>query len=236
MKIRTISILQFCCAAFFFACKHDPEVLPPVTPPTNTVPEDYGTNPIDTIETACDQDTIYFRNDILPIIISRCAMSGCHNEGNDGNNYIDLTSFQGISELVQDGMDSDLLQVINEDDPNDVMPKPGSFPLTPTEITLIERWVEQGAVENACNSCVTTTSFANDIYPIIYSNCIGCHSANNPDGNLSLTNHTQISNAASRIVSRIDGYGGIMPPQSNGIPTCEKEQIKSWIEAGKPNN
>lgn len=239
-RFKTYLALLLSITTLILACKHDPEVMPSDQPQdngsSNNNPEDYGTNPADTIETPCSVDSVYFFNDILPIIISRCAMAGCHNVANEENNFIALTSFEGITEIAQDGMDSELIDVINEDNPDEIMPRQGSLPLTSSEIDLIESWVDQGAEKNACKSCVTTASFANDIFPIIFSNCIGCHSAYNPSGNLLLTNHAQVSNAASRIVSRIEGYGGIMPPQSNGIPTCEKEQIKNWIEAGKPNN
>jgi len=224
------------------ACKHDPEVMPSDQPQdngsSNNNPEDYGTNPADTIETPCSVDSVYFFNDILPIIISRCAMAGCHNTPTESNQEIALTDYAEIMTQVEGGdlNNSKLWEAIIEDEPEEVMPRPNYVPLSAEEKTLIETWITQGALKNVCKECNETTTFSGDVQPIIQANCYGCHNDNNPLGNLSLSSYNQISNAASRIVSRIEGYGGIMPPQSNGIPTCEKEQIKNWIEAGKPNN
>jgi hypothetical protein len=79
------------------ACKHEPSV-PGGGDPTDTID-----NPIDTGNNGggatscvpCDPDSVYFQNQILPILVSNCTESGCHN-ASDHKEGVILTSYQTL--------------------------------------------------------------------------------------------------------------------------------------------
>ena len=75
ISLFCILLLAFC----LYSCKHD-VIFPP----------DYGysgkpnLNPTPTPESnTCNPDSVYFNQRIMPILVSNCTMSGCHN-GNSG--------------------------------------------------------------------------------------------------------------------------------------------------------
>lgn len=219
-------------------CKHHPDTIIDIIPPDA---DGGGINPIDTVTNPCNPDTVYFANTVLPIILSHCSMPGCHNTPTNDNDGIALTNYSQIINYAEPGdLNSSELwnDAIAETDPDKIMPPPGSNPLTSIEMLAIRTWILQGALNNSCSECDTTFEFTADILPIIQSNCTGCHSGSNPSGNLSLSTFIQIQASASNgsLMNRINGIGGIMPPNSNGIGNCHKNQIQDWINAGTPNN
>ena len=74
--------------ASYTSCKHEPNVK--ITTTTNDT-TDTTITPKDTIKNGnpCSPDTVYFERDILPLIGSNCAKSGCHDAitSADGVNY-----------------------------------------------------------------------------------------------------------------------------------------------------
>jgi len=225
-------------SAGIYSCKHHPDF---TNPPINDDNDTSGVNPIDTVTNPCVEGTAYFTNDVLPIILSHCSMAGCHNTATNDNNGIVLTNYSQIMIYVEPGdLNSSELwdDAISETDPDKIMPPPGSVALTADEIATIQTWILQGALNNSCSQCDSTFAFAADVLPIIQENCSGCHNATNPSGYLSLTNHAEIQAAAQSLglMDRLNGIGGIMPPNSNGISTCDKNRIQEWIDAGAPNN
>ena len=82
----TVLILVLSIISITSSCKHEP--LGSVNP-TNTV----KTNPIDTIQGTsesgwkCNTDTVYFQYDVLPILVSSCATSGCHDAVTKADGY-----------------------------------------------------------------------------------------------------------------------------------------------------
>ncbi|MEY4144239.1 MAG: hypothetical protein RLZZ335_91, partial [Bacteroidota bacterium] len=46
---------------------------------------------------------------------------------------------------------SEIYEVITESDPDKMMPPPPYSPLSDSERAMIRRWIEQGALNNACN-------------------------------------------------------------------------------------
>jgi uncharacterized membrane protein len=195
--------------------------------------------------TVCDPDSVYFTNDVLPIILSNCAISGCHGGGSAADG-VDLTSYANIINTGDvDAFDLDgskLYRVITETDPGDRMPPSPSAPLTADQIALIAKWINQGALNNECEGdCDTNaTSFSADIYPIIKNNCQGCHSGGSPSGGVSLTNYTEINAYASSgvLYGTINHEAGYSPmPQ--GLPKledCKVTQVRKWIEEGALDN
>jgi len=145
----------------------------------------------------CDPDSVYFENEILPLIVSSCATTDCHGTVNPQDDII-LADYASIIDNGKikpgDPEGSKLFKVINEDEPQDRMPPEPNEPLTAEQINKVRIWIEQGALNNSCdNGCDTTNvTYAENVWPIIEGKCFGCHSGNNPGGNVFLRNYTEV--------------------------------------------
>jgi hypothetical protein len=77
LKISTLILTSF--IVFITACKHD-TVAPTVTPVV--IKKDTLVTVKDTIPVIgwkCSPDSVYFKYDVLPVLISGCAQKGCHD-------------------------------------------------------------------------------------------------------------------------------------------------------------
>lgn len=185
---------------------------------------------------------MYFQQQVLPILISNCAVPGCHNTATDDNDWIQITDYNSLmnSGIVQNG---DLLEAITENDPNDLMPPPPQAPLTASQISLISSWIQQGAQNNSCASSVCDTlnvTYSGSIVPLIQQRCLGCHSGGSPQGGINLSTWSAVNAVAAdgrlgRSVTH-DPTGIPMPPSSPIMPACEVRTFMIWIDAGAPNN
>ena len=202
--------------------------------------------PISTSE-LCDSDTVYFAQDILPMLEAACGQSGCHDQASHEDDII-IDSYANIvhgeeNDLVIPGSPngSELMEVINDNDPDDVMPPPPASPLSHDQIDLIALWIEQGALNNSCLSCDSTSfEFATVIQPLIQNMCVSCHSGLEPDGELDLSSHSNITGAVTyrdlmNHVSQAPGFDP-MPPNGSGLSACQLFQLQEWINEGMPNN
>lgn len=198
----------------------------------------------------CDPDTVYFEMDVLPILMSSCAKSGCHDAtAQDG---VRLDSYAAVmgSNVVTPGNpdDSDLYENIMEDDPDKIMPPPPNTPLDALQKEIIRKWIAQGAQDLYCDEMCDTTNvtFSGTIWPeIIQPYCFGCHNGANASGGVFLENHSQIAAAA---VIPSGQYGSLwgavthasgnspMPKNQPMLSDCKITQVRKWIEAGTPDN
>lgn len=192
----------------------------------------------------CDPDTVYFSNDVLPIIVSNCAISGCHG-GGSSQDGVELSDYEGIMEIidVDDPIDSDLIEVVTEDDPDDIMPPPPNSPLTEEQIATILQWINQGALNNECTDTecdLSNVTFSQTVWPIIQNNCTGCHSGGNPSAGISLTNYNEVSQFAENglLSAVINHENGVvpMPFNTNQLNECDIDKIDQWIAEGYLNN
>lgn len=104
---------------FFTACYYDNEE------------ELYGGTP-------CNVFTVSFSADIMPLIQTECAISGCHVQGGAGSGIFD--NYQNVKAKVDNGSLSN--RVIVQRD------MPPSGPLSNCQIAYIEEWIKQGAPNN----------------------------------------------------------------------------------------
>lgn len=194
----------------------------------------------------CDPDTIYFQNEILPLLMSSCGVTGCHDPGTAEDGII-LTDYASIMQTADvrpgDPEGSDLYEVLTETDPDKRMPPPPRQPLNAAQIAKIEKWILQGAQNNTCESTTCDTlnvTFSGQIFPVIQNTCLGCHSGSNPSGDLLLTNHSQIAAAAAsgRLMGSIKHENGYSPMPQNGaqLNECVISQFEKWIANGTPDN
>lgn len=191
----------------------------------------------------CSPDTVYFQQKILPLLVSNCAMSGCHDAISKKDGVI-LTDYANIMREVKitNPAGSDLYKSLIETG-EDRMPPAG--PLSTENISNVLTWIKQGAKNNSCDAsasnCVTTNvSFKNVIQPLLATNCTGCHSGTRPSGNIDLTTHANVLKYANNgqlygSIVHQTGYKP-MPSASVKLSTCEIDQVKSWITAGALNN
>lgn len=231
MKLNVLASLLVLFIAMS-SCKHDP-----------VFPNDGQDPPPSAF---CDPDTVYFHNEILPLLNSGCAVSGCHNAASAEEGVV-LTDYSNIIRTgkVKPGKpnDSKLYKVLIDNDPGDRMPPPPRSPFTTDQITKVRRWIEQGAKNNRCesNNCDTlNVSFTAHIQPMMQNNCTGCHSGNQPQGGVSLTFYATIaaSAASGRLLGSVmhsPGYAA-MPQGAPKLDNCKITQIKKWINNGTPNN
>ncbi|HOZ87277.1 MAG TPA: hypothetical protein PL029_05935 [Bacteroidia bacterium] len=229
MKIKIISIFissGFITATCFFSCTKDK------TPrPVESIP--------------CDPNKVYFEKSIKPIINSNCAMSGCH-DATTRQDGVNLSTYEGILEQVRPGrpQDSDLIETINDSDPNDRMPPLPRTALSQEQKDLLWKWVQQGADNIVCEENTggcnpANVSFSADIQTILNTNCIGCHSGASLSGgvNLSAYGGAQTVAQSGKLVNATsqNGQSAPMPPNSK-LPACDVQKIKVWVEEGIKNN
>ncbi|MHB1277697.1 MAG: c-type cytochrome domain-containing protein [Bacteroidia bacterium] len=192
----------------------------------------------------CDPDTVYFRNEILPLLASNCAMPGCHDALTSADG-VRLDSYLSLfrSGVVDPGnpSNSNLWEAINETDPEDRMPL-NANPLTPEQKSLILLWIQQGARNNSCSSDCDSTifTFSAGIKPILDTYCVGCHKTGSASAGVVLENYSSVKPYALNgtlygASSHQNGYKP-MPYGSTMISDCNLYVLKKWIDAGAPNN
>lgn len=197
------------------------------------------------VSSNCNPDTVYYENDIQPLLTSSCGISGCHDAGTREKgisvaNYTDVLN----SELVVPNRPdkSDIIEVITSNNSNKVMPPPPRSKLTSEQIAKISKWIEQGARNNKCtNDCDSNQfKFAANVKPIIDNVCKGCHSGTFPSGGIALTNYNEIKTQADngKLVGTISFQTGYkaMPDGGPKMPDCKIAVIRKWVLAGAPNN
>jgi hypothetical protein len=93
--------------------------------------------------------------------------------------------------------------------------------------------------QTAC-TVPTTVSFNTHVVPILQRECVACHSAAIPNGNIRLDNHAVVvsSIANNKLYGSISWTGGISPMPKGGakMSQCNIDIIKKWIDSGAPNN
>jgi|ERR1700758_3927478 len=183
--------------------------------------------------------TVCFNDNILPIFVSKCSMSGCHSPGSRRGNY---STYDGIMRNVvaKHPLRSSVYTKIDGANPS--MPPKSSVQLTSQEIFMIKAWISMGALNQSnCTVCDTTQfKFASDIQPIMNSWCIGCHSSTNAGGGYDLSNYTGVVNsiANNKLLGSIEHSAGynVMPQNGSQLSGCQISKIRSWINAGHPND
>lgn len=240
MRINTTRFLRLPVALvvlFLLSCKHEPlEIVNPDPNPEDTT----GQSGI-----SCNPDTAYFQNEVLPLLVSGCGMSGCHDAASAMDGVV-LTSYQSIittGEIVAGNPGrSELYEKITESDAEDRMPPPPMAALTTDQILLIRKWIEQGAKNNYCDAACDTNNFtfSTAIQPLINKNCVGCHNASLASGGIRLDSYTSVKDQADNgnLLGTISHQNGFvaMPQGGAKLSDCQITQVKKWIAAGSPDN
>ncbi|MEZ5014514.1 MAG: hypothetical protein R2794_09500 [Chitinophagales bacterium] len=199
-----------------------------------------------TVTDNCDPDTVYFQNEVLPIIISNCAMSGCHNGGGGEEEAHDLSDYNAImnSGYVKpfNANDSKMIKAVTTGGGEDKMPPSPREPLSSEQIATLKTWINQGARNNECTGGCDTTNvtYAGTIAPVMNNYCTGCHGGTFPSAGIDLTLYSNVAAVAADgslygSVTHTPGYNP-MPQGGNMLQDCILDEIRIWIENGYPNN
>ena len=183
-----------------------------------------------------------FTRDILPVIISRCASTGCHDATTQREGY-NYTTYAGILSSVAPGNpgSSRLYRVITTSGGESKMPPANSPQLTAAEIDSIGKWISYGALNENCGEVCDTinpVTFSGTIWPIIQTSCLGCHSGNAPSGNILLASYSNIAAIASSgaLINSLKGSCVPQMPLGTTFSACRIRQFEIWINNGFPNN
>ena len=206
------------------SCKHSPYVLP----------EDQRTN----------DPSICFERDILPVLQSNCAKSGCHDAASGEKGYV-LDNYANIMKkgiVPGNPAASTIWQSLNYTTGEKAMPKDAPR-LSDATIDLIKRWIAAGAVDSgACTTSACDTSkftYSSIVAPIMQSNCTGCHNAaSDPGGSFADYNSVKEAAVNGRLIGDIEhlpGYNN-MPKNGAKLQDCQITQVKKWVAAGALNN
>lgn len=227
-KNKIFSLLFAWLALAFTSCKHE---IPDISD-IDTVPPAVSIN--------CSTDSVYFVNTIKPLIISNCAMAGCHDAISRAEG-INLTTYNGIMREVIAGnaSKSSLYKYMVRTD-KDRMPPPPMAAFSANQLTQVRNWINQGAKNNGCSSCDSTDiKFSTAVKVIIQNKCQGCHNPNSLGGGIDLSTYTGIKASAlsGKLVGSISWATGFSKmPQTAKLPDCEITQIQKWVAAGSLNN
>ena len=196
-------------------------------------------------------DPVYFDTQILPVIQSNCAKSGCHD--GKGDSHLVLNSYDNImsSNVISKGnpRKSSLYTTIVAKGSwfARLMPPSPNAPIAIGDIRNIYVWILQGANNNSapilpCDSLHVT--FSSTIKPILDVYCVGCHSGSNPGGNINLSTYDQLinisdttnNNANNRLLKSILQTGPHPMPPNGKLSDCMIAQFKKWINDGQQND
>jgi mono/diheme cytochrome c family protein len=245
-RISLAIIVALGCILFVYSCKHEsgPEPAQPggtgSTGGGNTGGGNTGGGGFNPADTA-----LCFERDILPIFISNCAKSGCHDQASHEEGYI-LDNYNGIMKGIEKNKpwDSEIYEAITAPDSDkDRMPQKPNPRLTTEQVALIRRWILEGAKNTTncptlCDSSKFT--FAAAIQPMLNNYCKGCHSTAAPSKGVILDTYNGVLAVAQdgRLVKAIRHLPGAtpMPQGGNKLSDCQIRQVEKWIAAGAQNN
>ena len=218
-------------------------------------------------------EPIDFANHVLPILEDRCF--SCHQEPYEKNgrtiqpkaglalNTYELVMKGNLDNTVVtagDVADSYLHEVLTLDEDDDMFMPPKGGPLTPDQIDIIKRWIEEGATAKATGGGSSDTSggisFHDHIFPILEERCLDCHGEPyvkngrtiHPKAGLALDTYEAVlkGNLDGSIIDRGDHEEStlyvvitldpddseIMPPKGEPLSAEEIELFKNWINQG----
>lgn len=225
--VLTISLFSIS----IISCKHDPFIA--------SNPNDPGTP----TGGQCDPDTVYFQNSVLPLLISNCAQSGCHN-AQDHREGVVVSSYEKLLSTIErvtqtNWSKNGLVKVLEKGSMPQGLPK-----FTTEQIDMIKKWVSQGAKNNMCDESyggcdtVTVVSYSAFIQPLMQNKCLGCHTGSNPQGSVNLGTYANVKNYAlnGKLYSSVTRTASWMPSGGAKLDDCSLRKIQLWVDAGAPQN
>jgi mono/diheme cytochrome c family protein len=235
-----LTIVAACIAG---GCKHQETPQPANTNTPGTTPTPTP-NPAPTPNPNPADTGICFKRDILPIFLSNCAMSGCHDaiSRQDGFQFTDYNSIINKEFVPGNANGTELYEKITEDDNDKRMPPPPRPALTADQVTLIRRWINEGAKNTDFSSDCDTNNFkfSTAVKPITEQYCKGCHNSAAPSAGIALDSYDGVKTVAlnGRMLGAIKHLAGYKPMPQGGskLSDCQVRQVEKWIAGGALNN
>lgn len=238
MNSKISSVLVFfltVIAVSIFSCKHE---IPGFIDPGTGTGTGSGTP---TTTGNCSSDTVYFATEILPLVVSNCATTGCHDaitrkEGVQLTNYSTIMGYVKPFSAANSKLYKECIKSGSER-----MPPPPLPAFTQLQLSRIIIWINQGAKNNQCLSGCDSTLFtySGAVSLTMNTYCKGCHNPASLGGGIDLSTYATVkASAAGRLLGSMvhtAGYSA-MPKGSNKLSDCQISQIRKWIQAGTPNN
>jgi len=185
---------------------------------------------------------VCFTRDIMPLILSSCSMSGCHD--GTGDEARSLLNYTEIKTYVRNGTNGQpsaaksKLYTVLLPGAEEPMPRDRA-PLSATQIGLIKKWIDQGAKNTDCveTTCDTTAVTYADIERIMTTNCTGgCHSGAHPSGNIDLTTEAgaRAQVLSGKLLPSIEQRpGAVKMPVGGKLTNCDVARIRTWAHTVK---
>ena len=195
-------------------------------------------------EGLCDSDEISFERQILPLMASGCAYSGCHDTQSHEDGVI-LEDYDGVRKEVKANnvSGSEIIKTFRANVNSDkFMPPLPAISFTDEQIKLVEDWISQGATNTNCNIPCNSleTSWSKNIYPLMVNSCIGCHQTTNDLGgvNLETYEHTLFYVNSGALLGSIkhDSDYDPMPEVAFKLTECQIAMVENWITEGALKN
>ncbi|MCB0622823.1 MAG: hypothetical protein KDC43_02575 [Saprospiraceae bacterium] len=195
------------------------------------------------LDNPCPDGVVSFQAEVLPLLVSNCALSGCH-DANSHKEGVVLDSYDHVMKHIKanNPNGSKLYKSITDSGGDDAMP-PYPYPrLTNEEIDLIRTWINQGAENTDCTPACDpeNASFAANIFPVINTYCVGCHNDNLSEAGINLKDYQHIRAVAlsGQLLGTIRYESGYqpMPPSGGQLNDCYVTQIQKWIDEGAQDN
>ncbi len=184
---------------------------------------------------------VVFKDQILPIFVSNCTMSDCHNSLSK-KHMINLTTYEGIMQGVvpRYPLLSEVYTNISGRNPS--MPTKQYPKLSSKDVELIKLWINMGATNSTidlpCDS--SNVTFSGSVKPIFTTWCVGCHNTTNPGKGIDLTSYesTIASVNSGQLLGSIKHIGAFtpMPQNTDKLSDCDIAKIAKWIRQGAVNN
>jgi cytochrome c553 len=202
--------------------------------------------------TNCSADTVYFEQNILPLVTTLCGKSGCH--GPVKHNSFQLvypgvtTSYNAIkNRFVSSSNPASYAKLENVLHEMAEQNKSAYVEPNTQQLSTLKTWISQGAKLNSCISCDTTQfTFTANIIPLLSTYCIGCHpspgSSNIPNLTTYSAVQSELINYPGRLLGSIQHVAPYntqttaMPQYGAKLSDCSITQVQKWIQAGAQNN
>jgi len=180
-----------------------------------------------------------FQEDVLPIIVSKCAYTGCHDGSSQDEDVQDLSTYNNIMKFVSPGkpFQSELFTQIHYGE----MPPKNKPQVDKLQEDIIKNWIASGAPNSSnCSACDTNHNYANRIQPLMDKWCVSCHNSTTAGAGYDLSHYNGVKQCIidGRFLGSIQQAAGYspMPKASGALSTCDQTAIQKWIQAGYPNN
>ena len=196
-------------------------------------------------------DSVCFNQKILPLLLSNCSMTGCHDGNSQGeeDELYALNSYETVRPHVvpYNPSQSSIYRAVTGSG-EEFMPPPPKPPLISSQKELLRKWIADGALNNDCPGANCDTigivSFTQQVKPVIDNFCVSCHNSVASSGGVNLNGYTQVKTYAEilrngtpvllGVIQHLSGFKA-MPP-STKLDDCSIRKIELWVEQGRLDN